>query len=185
MDDWIMATRASEKEEVMKRGRIESILRQYSRKALDFHRPWTATTSGGTPLSKSSVAPPILKQWPVSSINPASFQTWLQRKRNHVWVIGDQFPDAVSKANKGACGGTIALAERWWLNAETGLVKSSTRDKIIFVPAPSEVFDHGITNDDQETPFGGDLRVILVERATWREGSKELTESMISSPSLY
>lgn len=55
---------------------------------------------------------------------------------------------------------------------------------MIFVPALRVVFDHGIMNDDQDTPFGGERRVILVERETWRDASKELAELMISSPSL-
>ena len=49
----------------MKVGRISSILRQYSRKARDFQLPCNATTSGGVPLSRSSVVPPIRKEWPV------------------------------------------------------------------------------------------------------------------------
>lgn len=150
----------SEKDNVTKRGSIKSILLQYSKNALDFQWPCTAMTSGGTPLRRSSVAPPILKQCPVSSERPALFQTWLQRVRNHERVIGAHPPLAVSKANRGAWEGTNALAEMWWLKADTGSVKSSTRDKMIFAPALSVVFDQGILNDDQETPLAGALRVI-------------------------
>lgn len=167
MEDWIMATRASENDDVTKSGRMESILRQYSKKARDFQRPWTATMSGGTPLRRSSVAPPILKQWPESSINPHSFQIRLQCERNHGRVIGAQLPEAVSKANKGACMGMDVFADKWWLKAEKGFVQSSTHDKIILVPAPRDVFDQGMRKDDQETPLGGDLEVMVVERATW------------------
>ncbi|KAG2751778.1 hypothetical protein P692DRAFT_201803655 [Suillus brevipes Sb2] len=151
-----MATRVSEKDDVMKSGRMESILRQYSKKARDFQRPWTATTSGGTPLRRSSVAPPILKQWPIS----------LQRLMNQERVMGDHPPLTVSKANKGAWLGTIAFAEIWWSRAVTGFVRSLTWDKIIFAPLPRVVLVQGMWNTDQETPFTGLLREIVVDRAT-------------------
>lgn len=86
---------------VIKRGRIDSIQRQYSKNALDFQRPCAATISGGVPRNKSSVAPPIRKQCPVSRGRPADAQTLLQRVMNQVRVMGDQ-PSGVSNAKKGA-----------------------------------------------------------------------------------
>lgn len=61
---------------------------------------------------------------------------------------------------------------------------SSTRDKIILALVLSVVFDQGIGNDDQDTPLAGDLRVILMDRAMWRDSLKELTQLTMSSPSL-
>lgn len=184
MDDWTIVTQTSANDDVMKRGRMKSILHQCSKNAWDFQQPCTATTSGGTPLRRSSVAPPILKQWPVSCKRPASFQIWLHHVRNHGRVMGAHPPLAVSKAKRGAWGGTMVLAEIWWLSVETGLEMSSTRDKIILALVLSVVFDQGIGNDDQDTPLAGDLWVILMDRAMWRDSLKELTQLTMSSPSL-
>jgi hypothetical protein len=64
MEELIIMIRESENAEVIKTGKIELIFLQYSRNALDFHLPCIATTSGGVPLKRSSVAPPILNNGP-------------------------------------------------------------------------------------------------------------------------
>ena len=91
------------KELEINKGRIDSILRQYSRNARDFQLPCTATTSGGVPRSRSSVAPPMRKLCPVRVDSPFDCQTSLQRSRNQDLVSGDQPGEAtVSNANNGA-----------------------------------------------------------------------------------
>ena len=59
MEDSMMVRREAEPTEEMNKGKIDSIFRQYSKKARDFQRPWTATMSGGTPIKRRWVAPPM------------------------------------------------------------------------------------------------------------------------------
>lgn len=100
-------------------------------------------------------------------------------------VIGAHPPLAVSKANRGVCGGMDVLADIWWSKAETGFMRSLTWERIIFALVLREVLDQGMRKDDHETPFEGVLQVITVEHDMCLVGLKEFTESMISSPSLY
>lgn len=184
IEAFTIAIHESENDEVIKRGRIDSILRQYSRKACDFQRPWTATTSGGTPQRRSSVAPPIWKQCPVSSKRLADLQIWLQRAKNHGFVIAAQHPSAVSYAKNGASGGTAVLAARWWLTAVNAFVLSFKFEIMISAPSPWDVFVHGMWRTEYFTPSGGARRVKDDDHETWREELKELVLTKISSPSL-
>ncbi|KAJ8521209.1 hypothetical protein ONZ45_g2119 [Pleurotus djamor] len=64
------------------------------RKAEDFHRPTEATTSGGTPERRSSVAPPMRKLCPLTSdVSPCDDQTLVHLSRKAVLDIAHQEPD--------------------------------------------------------------------------------------------
>lgn len=68
---------------------------QYSRNTWDFQRPCTGTTSGGVPLKRSSVAPPILQQWPINCSCPDFSNILLHLSMNHSLFIGAHLPSAV------------------------------------------------------------------------------------------
>lgn len=164
---------------------MDSILRQYSRNTLDFHLPCIATMSGGTPRKSNSEAPPILKQCPVSSKRFSFFQIWLQRPMNHVLVRGDHPLLCVSNVKSGAELGTAEFAARWWLNAVTGFVGSSTFDAIMSAPSLCVVFVQGTWKTVYGTPLCGRQRQIKVECETCQEGMKWIGESTTNSPSPY
>src|SRR5882672_5601832 len=93
-------------EKPMNIGIISSQDRQYSKNAVDFHRPWTMTIKGSTPIRSRWVVPPIRKLWPVRVCSPAPLQTSLHLLKNQLLFIGANEPDSVSKVNMWAEEGT-------------------------------------------------------------------------------
>jgi len=60
--------------------------RQYRKKESEDQRPVAFTTSGGVPATKSSVVPPIRKQWPVVRGYPSCCHISLQRRKKRGFV---------------------------------------------------------------------------------------------------
>ena len=176
MDEFMREARAQEKDLEIKIGRINWILRQYSRKAFDFHLPWMQTMSGWIPLKSISVHPPMRKAWALRGSKPAVTQTWLHLSSQLVFIRGSQLLLGVSNVNMGVSHGTFLFADLWYFKAATQEVQSSMSVMMILVPLVPVVLDQGMLKLAWRMP-----RIVVpysmwVEFVMWQEGSNRLRE---------
>ena len=176
IDEFIREAQAQEKDLEIKIGRMCWILRQYSRKAFDFHLPWIQTMSGWIPLRRILVHPLMWNVWTLSGSKPALTQIWLHLSSQFIFVRGSQLPLVVLNANMGASCGTFPFAELWCFRAGTGAVGSSMLVRVILAPLVPVVLDQGMSKLEWCMPRMVVPYSIRAEFVTWQEGSNRLQE---------
>ena len=106
-------------------------------------------------------------------------QISLHQLMNQFCCIGAQLPSAVSNVKRGACGGTLLFAARWWLRAVTGLHLQVESMIIISAPREPSVLELGIWKRQYVRPLGAMPRLMKTEWDTcWVQSKLELMSNL-------
>jgi len=118
------------------------------------------TTSGGKPVVRSSVVPPMRKLWPVVWGYPSALHTWLHLARK-AGLVSMRGPEGVEKASNGRRPASLLVARcDLRCNAGSSSLDCGTRmifspSRFIFVRGRKTVWESGLRKERVRCDLAG------------------------------